>query len=948
MKKRLKYIYESIRDFIIKIFTSRTAIIGIVFCVFFVIILSRLFYLQIIKADYYKENFTLMAQKTIYSEGARGNIYDKDGNILAHNEVSYSVVMTDEIKSSDQKGEIINKIIFDTINIIESNGDRITDDFNIAFKDGKAVFKDDPVTPAITFLCNVFGLKSTEIRENGYDRYTAEQVLDYMCSDKRFDIDPEIYNLEDRIKICTVRYALSLNSYQKYISTEIASDINQYTQAAIMENRAELTGIDVKETYKRIYDYGVYYGSILGYTGYISENELGSYNSNDLGIEYQAGDIVGKTGVEASFDSYLKGTRGTETVFVDSKGSIMQVVDTTRSVSGNDLYLTLDTDLQIAFYEILEREVAGLLVSSIVNWDYVSDGTDEIVYIPVNDVYYKLLTNVCDPLEFSNPGATFREKNIYSAFMNKLKTVVQEIEKQLNDFNAPATGELTEEFNEYMYTSYNVLGDEGILNKDIMDTSDPVYIQFANEQISLREFLIHAISKNWINVSLLDSTEKYAASDELYDCLVKKLLDKIVDNTKFQENVYYFMIYNGDISPYDICMLMYDQNRLPEDDPMKANLEQGLVSPYEYVISQITDLVITPAMVALDPCSASFVLTDSATGKVKALVSYPSYDNNMLSGKIDADYWHRLNTDASAPLYNRATQALTAPGSTFKPVTAAAGLNEGVITLDTYIFDDGIFTDITPSPKCWIYPDNHGYENVSMALTDSCNFFFYSVGYKLSLADEKYMSLQGLDILEEYATQMGLNMKSGVEIEESAPKFSNTDSVRTAIGQGTSGFATVQLARYCSCIASRGQNCVLSLIDRVDDKNGKTIFRSEKTVENVVELKPEYWDAIHLGMRGVVTEGSVSGIFADSPVYIAGKTGTTQESIYRPNHSNFIGFSPYNEPEIAFACTIRNGGSSSYAAATTKDCIEYYYGYTSLEDILESGAKDIVLEGVTD
>ncbi len=923
-------------------------LIGAVFVVLFCVILGRLFYLQIIKSDYYQQNFTQKEMKVIYSEGARGNIYDCNGVQLAHNEVSYSVVMTDEIKNSSTKGEVINRIIYDTIQLIEANGDSLIDNFNIEFRDGNAAFKSDPVTPMITFLCNVFGLRSSEIYAQGYDKYTAREIIDYMCSERRFDIREDEYSLEDRIKICIVRYALSLNSYQKYISTVIANNVNEYTQAAIVENRAELTGVDIKETYKRIYDHGVYFGNILGYTGYVSEEELESLRYSNEDVKYLSGDIVGKTGIEATFDQYLKGTRGTETVFVDSKGSVLEVVDSNRSGSGNDLYLTLDTNLQTGFYEILEREIAGLLVARIVDWDYVNEGDDEIVYIPVKDVYFQLLTNVVEPLDFSNPGATYREKNIYSTFLAREKSVFQDMKAQLTRAQGIPTGELTDEYNDYMYFAYNLLGQLGILDKDIMNTSDPVYMKFAAEEISLREFLIHAISENWINVSELDASRRYATSEEIYNALLEKLMDSLTDNIDFQEKIYYYMIYNGDIDPYDICMLLYDQGKLPDTDPMKDALETQSISTFEFVTQQISRLVITPAMVALDPCSGSIVVTDTKTGKVKALVSYPSYDNNLLSGTIDPDYWYELNTDDSAPLYNRATQALTAPGSTFKPITAAAGLNENVIDVTTAIFDEGVFQDITPSPKCWIYPDTHGNVNVIEALSVSCNYFFYTVGYGLSMVDGNYTSLQGLDTLENYATNLGLNEKSGVEIEENAPRFSSTDSVRTAIGQGTSGFATVQLARYVNCLANKGQNYQLSLVSRVEDKSGDVILDVAPLVTNEVELTPQDWAAIHSGMRGVVTDGSVADVFRGTNLELAGKTGTAQENIYRSNHSNFIGFSPYRQPEIAFACTIRNGGSSTYAAETTKNCLDYYYGFTSLEQVMISGAYDIVLQGVTD
>ena len=950
MKRRLRRTIEDLRDLIIKILTSRVAVVGIIFAVLFAIISVRLFYLQIVRSEYYQTNFTQKSEKVIYSEGSRGNIYDCNGKLIAHNDISYSVVMTDEIPSSSTKGDTINKIVYDTINIIESNGDSITDNFNIEYYNGSVRFKENPVTAQITFLCNVFGLSSSKIYANGYDKYSAQEVLDYMCSDKKFDIKSDTYELEDRVKICTVRYAMSLNSYQKYIATEIASNISNETQAAILENSSSLTGVDIKETYKRVYDQGEYLGSILGYTGKISEDELDDYNySNELNIEYMSNDIVGKTGIEKSFDEYLKGSRGTETVFVDSKGSIIDVVNSQEAKSGNDLYLSIDSDLQKACYEILEREIAGLLVAKIVNWDYESQGDDDIVYIPVKDVYYQLLTNVISIEDFSDKNASSREKNIYNVFTEKKEYVLNRIKELLTEDENIITGDLNSEYNEYMYYCYDILCDEKIIDKNIVDSSDEVYKAFSNETISFNDFLIHAISKNWINVSILNSENKYASSDEVYYAMIDKLLTILDDDQEFEEKIYYYMIYSEEISPYDICMLLYDQAILPEDDPYKNALEEGRISAYSYVISQISDLVITPAMIALDPCSGSIVITDTETGQIKAVVSYPSYDNNMLSGSIDSEYWNKLNSDKSSPLYNRATQALSAPGSTFKPITAAAGLNEHVITTDTYIYDYGKFEYVTPSPKCWVSPGSHGQVNVTGAISVSCNYFFYSVGYLLSLNDDdEYTSLQGLNILEKYATLLGLNDLSGIEITESSPEFSTTDAVRTSIGQGSSAFTTVQLARYANCLANKGDNYKLSLFDHITDKDDNEILSYSAVLTNKNKLDDSIWDAINAGLYSAVSVGSISSVFYDCPVQIAGKTGTAQESIYRSNHSNFIGYAPYNDPEIAFACTIRNGGSSTYAAEVAKKCVEYYYGYYSIDEITEQGAFEIQLESVTD
>lgn len=179
-------------------------------------------------------------------------------------------------------------------------------------------------------------------------------------------------------------------------------------------------------------------------------------------------------------------------------------------------------------------------------------------------------------------------------------------------------------------------------------------------------------------------------------------------------------------------MLLYDQNVLEYDEAAYTALRSGS-SAFEFIREQIKQIKITPAQLALDPCSGSLVVTDTNSGDVLALVTYPSYDNNKLSGSVDAVYWKQLNSDLSLPLYNRATQTRTAPGSTFKMLSAITGLEEGYLTPGRTITDLGEFKKITPSPKCWRYPGNHGSINVSQALEHSCNYFFYEVGYELSI-----------------------------------------------------------------------------------------------------------------------------------------------------------------------------------------------------------------------
>ena len=259
----------------------------------------------------------------------------------------------------------------------------------------------------------------------------------------------------------------------------------------------------------------------------------------------------------------------------------------------------------------------------------------------------------------------------------------------------------------------------------------------------------------------------------------------------------------------------------------------------------------TPAQLALDPCNASCVISDVNTGEVLALVSYPGYDNNKMANSIDAEYYAKLNSDKSNPQYNFATQYKAAPGSTFKMISSTAGLMEGVITLKSRINCVGTFTEITPSPRCW-RRRGHGNENVTTAIRDSCNYYFFDVGYKLSTRDGAYNEAAGLNTLYEYADLYGLTEKSGVEISEASPEAANMDPVRASIGQSNSSYTAVGLTRYISTVANGGTCYNLTLLDRIMDSQGNIVREIEPDVRNEIVLPEEYWEAIHLGMRQVV------------------------------------------------------------------------------------------------
>lgn len=943
-REKVSYIWDSIKYALIKLFSSRVALLLTVFIILFSILAGRLFYLQIIKSDYYTQNFTQKAEKVITTNAARGNIYDRNGKLLAYNEISYSVVMTDEIPKSNSRGDILNGIVYRAINIIEKYGDHIIDDFNIELNnEGEYVFKSNPVTRQMTFLINIYGLTTDEIRQGGYDRLSAEDIMAYLCGPKKYDLDEE-YTREEMLKIVTVRYALSLTAYQKYVSTVIAENINENTMAAILESTEDLTGVEVQENYKRVYNYPEYFAHIIGYIGEISEEELTENNlDNPAGIQYSIGDYIGKSGVEQSFDSYLQGIKGEKRVFVDATGNILEVLDESKSSSGNDLYLTLDTDLQIAAYNILEKKLAACLINKIVNYDTEAKEKQTYVYIPIKDVYHKILTNIVDFTEFSDPDASYREKQTLMSFEEKEPEVINWISSELlNPFAEPSMN-LSKEQTAYMDYVYKLLSNNGIINTSLINKNDSIYKGWEiDETVSLREFLQHAIAENWIDVTAINATQRYSNSDEVFEAIVDNVVELLPQSREFQKLIYYYMVYSGVVTPYDICMMMYDQEKISKD-ALYERLSTGALDTYTYVISEIQNLVLTPAMLALDPCSGGLCMTDIDTGKVLALVSYPTFDNNKLSGSVDSQYWYELNTNDSQPLFNYATSAITAPGSTFKLCTSVAGLAEGFITPETVIHDDVEFKEISPSPKCYITPASHGDENLAGAIRDSCNYFFFQIGYDMGLDQYgEYNSAMALDIIDNYAIQLGLGVKSGVEIPEREPRVSTTDSVRTAIGQGTNGYASVHMNRYVNTIANNGNNYRLSLIDRVESSDGRVVLKVVPELTNVVELPQEDWDAIHYGMRLVTQSGTASSFFTELHTSVAGKTGTAEENKYRSNHAAFVGYAPYEDPEISFACMIRNCDSTSYPGGVLSDVLQYYYGQTTFEEVLAKPVENTI------
>ena len=945
--------WESIWQSLRSVVKSRLFVLVTTYIVLFSIIIIRMFYLQIISGEEYDKQASVRNTKIRTIKSARGQIFDCNGKLLAGNEQSYSVTIEDTGELTDNISK--NTMILKCINLIKKNNDKIELSFPIKItKKGKKVFTVEK-NSELRFKRDIFFKKSVDELDEEQENMTAEQIFDYLRNtDKpnttRF-FSPELkdektgkllepnYTDEEALQIMTVRYAMLMKTYSKYEPITISSGVNEKTVAAIKESAADMPGVEIAVDLQRVYYDSEYFSHIIGYTGLISEETLEQYKYADETSDYSASDQIGKTGIEKEYEKILKGKKGQETLVLDSSSRILQQNRSKEPVSGNDVYLSIDSELQKATYLLAAKEVAGILLSKLT--DSRSHGTKgkkaSGILVSIYDVYDAILQNsIVDVSHFSSSKATTLEKRIYSRFSDVKKKALSRIKKELSYNNKKSMNSLSEAMSEYMVYVYTMLEDNKVLSVKRSDSTDDTLQKFKNGKISLSEFIVYAIRNNWINLEYLDIDANYYSSEEVFDKISSYILDELSDDFSFDKKVYHVMVNGDEITGREVCLLLFDQEVIKMNRTTYQELEAGMVSPYSFIKSKIKTMELSVGNLGLTPTSCSVVITDVKTGKVLSMVSYPSYDNNLFANSVDSNYYSKVSTSSAFPLINRATQQKTAPGSTFKMVTATTVLEEGFIDPYTRVKDKVTFDKINPPwPKCWSSV-GHGTINVTQAIQHSCNYFFYEMGYLLGNGHENVVDNEkGLSRLRKYAAMYGLTQKSGVEVPEAEPTFSDVDVVRSSIGQASNSFTPSQISRYVTTLAN-GKTCYdLTLVDKIKDVNDKSAKKNKAKVKGELSLTPSSLTAIRTGMRRVVDSGSITSLFDKLPVHVAGKTGTAQITNNEPNHALFVSFAPYENPEISVTVQIPNGYTSGNAAELASNIYKYYYDKSSRADLLK-------------
>ena len=659
-----------------------------------IILIARLFTLQIIHGAEYREESNTRLTRESTLEAARGAFLDRTGVELVTSKMEFSL----EMYKSKVDTEALNISILNMIQVLEKHQCSYSDTFPI---------KLDPFEYTIENETLVNWKKANNLE----DDITAEQAF-YKFKNK-YKIE-NTDNIQEIRKIISIRYLISQKGYSSTKSVTIAENIPTEAVAEFSESSEKFAGINIVIKPVRDYKSGNLASHILGYASRIDPDEYEKRKST-----YSQNDIIGKTGIEAVFEEYLKGKNGTKQIDMAVDGTTTAEYIAKEAVAGSDIVLTIDANLQ-----------------------------------------------------------------------------------------------------------------------------------------------------------------------------------KITE------------------------------------DALVSNIQKIASGGFERVY---------------DAKAGAAVVMNVNTGEVLAMASYPDYTPSDFVGGISNENWAKYRDNTSKPLVNKAMQNSYSPGSTFKMVTAIAGLESNTINLSTKINDTGIYKKYRDfQPRCWIYTDyhiGHGYLDVSGAIEKSCNYFFYETADKM-----------GIENLVKYAKYFGLGNKTGIELpSETAGALASKETwsklhpqnepwgpgqvLQAAIGQSDNEFSPLQMARYISMLANGGQKVDVSIVKTIRNADGSEVSREEinqfinkklgleqDNTENL-EINQNYLKAVLEGMKSVTsdTSGTAYIRFKDFDITVGGKTGSAEA----PNnqvHAWFVGFAPFEDQEIAIVVMVENGGHGNYTAEVVRDIMAEYFG----------------------
>ena len=344
-----KDLLEMLKEGLQKIASSRLVALSVLFAAMFALLTVNLFNLQIVHGEDYLNEYMQKTEKVIYTPGTRGNILDRNGNVLAYNELAYSVAVQDT--GAYRKDADRNAMLLRLVRILDKHGETIEGKFEVGINEaGEMYFTCTSESAKRRFLRDFYNLTTADdLDKNGKN---PSDITAYEAFEKKFKAykmdsivdergNPVVLDDETALDMVNIWYTMQLTAFRKYESTIISNNVSDETVAEIMENTADLQGVTIEESSVRVYNNSIYFEPVIGYIGKVQEDQLDELNE---GIpegsvqEYRLTDLVGRTGLEASMEKELQGKKGYKVVNVDNMGRILEVKEETQAEAGNDVY----------------------------------------------------------------------------------------------------------------------------------------------------------------------------------------------------------------------------------------------------------------------------------------------------------------------------------------------------------------------------------------------------------------------------------------------------------------------------------------------------------------------------------------------------------------------------------------------------------------------------------
>lgn len=905
--------------------------------VLFAIIVLRLFSLQIIHGAQYEESITASVSKELPVTAPRGAIYDRYGRPLAVNKVAYCVQVDGSVTlefNREEQQELAKALT----EALWEKGETRTDSL--------------PITKRAPYRFTFEGTE--EEKETQEKRWknniglekkqrdmTAEECLSWLYEQYAPPADFNEAQKRTYVSLCmsddrnlmALTLAMKLTDFGEEIVDELPLDTEDPYSFQFNGNKnrekswKESMGMEKEQLYfdsLKTLDYlRDYFGLPEGLPNDLIRSTLGIRYSMYLQRYQQYQTVNVATDVSDKTLAYVEENQDTfpcviiDTIslreypqgeyFAHILGYIRQMTENDYALyqddvdaNGNPIYSQTDIVGQDGMEKLFEREL---------------NGTDGKVQIEVDNQGRRM--SVIDSTE-PIPG-----KDLFLTLDSKLQKVAYDT--------------LESELRKAVLTKLTTTGKNSVSTLELFQSMINVNHISAQDMLYAEEGTVqHTVYLRLKQVHPDFSPEQ----EDAVEVAKEFLLDALE---------------KGNVSVRELTLMMIEQENLSVTPEEKADIENG-GSPLSLILKKLGNGEMSPADTGLDPCTGSVFVTQVGTGEVLASVTYPSYDNNELVNTFNNAYYNDLLQDGNTPLVNRPLKQKKASGSTFKMITALAGLETETITADTLITDKGIFKDTgIPYARCWIYSNTGGTHqslNVAHALEVSCNYFFYELAYRMGNVTTGN-GANSITTLNEYMAAFGLNNYTGLELDEYGPtmaspankeravktfnpdattsqtRWTDGDTIRTAIGQSINSYTPAQVTKYISTLANGGTLYKLHMVDHVQNPDGTLHSEVDETVENVIEFKEENLQTVYHGMWLVTNgaKGTLRGIFDDLPVDVAAKTGTAEEDKNRSSHTWFVCFAPYDDPQIAITVMIPFGeGSGTPAPAVAKAIIKEYLG----------------------